>query len=326
MFCHALPVHRSQIGSPAFDTISNIPGLKTCYLTKVPQGFIFSTQNKNIMSAIHTPAIYQKSEEQDHQIIKVHPDIPFPFKVHLDDVLTSAHEVSRHADINHIFNQLSAANPLSSAPRTIFQNKAIGSLLGRMIMGPEAIQIKAYMLSLLNSGTPTAPHSPYDQRLAIPPHFAESLMLKNKNGVLRVTPCQNGIIGYRTQPCGARVFVFLANSSDFFQHTLNTQQDSDLQVYKMDYEGTFPERPRFTLVNTPEECLNHLNVPVNATVQRIINHIELGFRRSGMEALGLQNFSLLADASKDLPGINDYTITPDDLARGAELSHELFGE
>lgn len=298
------------------------------FMTKVPDGLIFSDQNCRFLSALHAPSMYKADDDEEtHEAI---PDstlicqvgvpgkgVPCPFFVSDEKHVTPPNVISRTCPFNHIYTQLTSVKKLDGPPRELFNAKDFGSFTGRMVEGADAALLKRAFLGLHTFFEQSSPDGAgiYNRPLKLLPEISKLLMLNNPEGDVLCERCADGIVGYRTRSKdNGKTVIFIANSDDFHQHAPSSHEAGKVQVFKMDYARKKKKRKvagRITFCTHPNEfsCLSPeahedgVVVHANMTVQDILNHVEHGFRKKELERIGCHLFPHYLDIMENFKNL-----------------------
>ena len=84
-----------------------------------------------------------------YTIVAKRRDAPSAFKLVFHDGYTEPHEISRMSLVDHAIAQVSSSIPLASTSRVIMQSEGLGSLLGQMLSGEDAVLLKRTFMGLI---------------------------------------------------------------------------------------------------------------------------------------------------------------------------------
>ena len=244
------------------------------------------------------------------------------FKVILSNDTCHPHEISRNCTTQHALAQLLAArSPCpQGTPHVVFESPNLGSLSTRILRGNDAHALKTAFLQLIANQAMKG-RGVYNKNITLTPDLCKLLMLKKAKGEVCCDRCADGIVGYRMRNHNKKkTFLFVVNSNDFHADEPVEPENALVQVIKMAYADTSKKGKRFVVVNPDEgeddNCgcgneeeeeedddedgednddgevsyedhlsgiSNNYEIPLNKTVQEILNHVEMGFRKSLLE-------------------------------------------
>ena len=234
-----------------------------------------------------------------HAYVLVHPPervcAPFFLREGHEGVL-SEHEISSFSPIDHMIAQTAAAIPFDhNVPRVIFESPNLGSLKGVMLRGKAAHLVKSNFMKLVQKTD--GGENMYDTPIELTPELSQALMLNNPSGFVCCAKLKNGILGYRERADGGKTFIFVCNSTDFFDERPTDDVDkSTLQLFKMTYADRSVTGPRISIEITGKEYKKppcKYNTPLirrDMTVQDVLNIIEFACRNAMLDHLGCSDY------------------------------------
>ena len=343
--CDAIHTHTTAFFDPT--TLSLIHQTDECSpqhtaLAKLADGYVYyapSLGNKvlSILKVAHMcvppgtpsedvlPISPDGSRSVFYTIVAKRRDAPSAFKLVFHDGYTEPHEISRMSLVDHAIAQVSSSIPLASTSRVIMQSEGLGSLLGQMLSGEDAVLLKRTFMGLIQqSGGASIYNAPIETSRIV----ARLLQLNNLKGQFSLARLRDGLLGYRMRKDGHKAFLFLSNSDDFSSDTPSTMEESRVQVYKMLYTDTSPKGNRiYVNVQSPSVFIQGNNnsilsgnsmyqmgspcplgtpfiQPEAHTVQNVLGIIEGALRRSGRADYNCHDYPklCLANAMKAIKG------------------------
>ena len=307
-YCHNLCVQK-QVAPELADLVKQHTDSddKDLHLWKTSDGYLLTDNKCNVFALIHAKGFhYHESNPKQctgdgHILIVAHPpgSVPPPcsFKAVLHNDVCAPDEISRVSTIEHSMRKMLSAVVYNESPRTVYTSP-MGELVARILSGANAMLVKSCFVSLAaEEGSDV-----YENRLELHPDLSALLMLKSSNGNLRCVPCANGFIGYRIQTADPtkRTLVLLANSSDTGADSMQTGEQSNLQIFKFNYVDCNGAE-RFIVQPTSADCRTPYDVSCTDTVQQILDRAEKVFRDSVSWGSKLHPFEIGANLTSKLP-------------------------
>lgn len=279
------------------------------FMTKTPDCILFTDQNRRFLSVLHSKKMYENEGDPEikHCTLSCQVGIPGkplpdPLLVSLEHGVNQPHVISRMSPYKHVLAQISTIQKLDQAPKELFSSDKLGTFSGRIIKGEHADLLKKAFLGLhehlvQNSG---GEDGVFNRSIKLVPELSDLLMLKNPDGDIHLERLPDGIVGYRKRMSdNGQSFIFVANSDDFHQNNVSPIHESQVQVFKMDYnkKGKAKSNARISFVANQNE-IAHLSdevkengvVHAGMTVQDVLNHIRFAFMKNELENIGCQCF------------------------------------
>ena len=225
----------------------------TILITKTADGMLFHISSR-LIGGMHGKSFFEPESNDPVKLFSLedsHPQTrPFKLVFHGDEC--DVHELSRNAITEHVLAQIMALRPPcpKGTPRVIFQSPNVGTYSSRLITGPAVHALKLSFLQLISKMAQQG-GGVYNRTIKLKPDFSQLLMLKYATGNILCDRCLDGIVGYRIRPHNQKkTFVFVANSNDFHADEPADEEESSLQVMKMDYADTSKEGARIVVRDT----------------------------------------------------------------------------
>ena len=288
-------------------------------ISKTADGMLFHI-NTRLIGGIHGKSFFDQEADDPVKLFSIEDSdqCPKPFNVVFHSDPCEVHELSRHAITEHVLAQIMALKPPcpKGTPRVIFQSPNVGTFSTRLITGPPVHALKLSFLNLISNMAQKG-SGVYNRTIKLKPEFSNLLMLKFATGNILCDRCLDGIVGYRIRPHNQKkTFVFVANSNDFHADEPADEDDSQLQVMKMDYSDTSENGARIVVKDTqddeedpyaaysPEALSNgqddvvqeandddEPSISLNMTVQQINNAVQTFFSDKLLEHHGCHLFT-----------------------------------
>lgn len=305
-YCHNLCVERQVSPELADLAKQHIDDGKDLHIWKTPDGYLLTDKDTNVFALVHAKGFHyhdtnpNKCTGKGHMLIVAHPPnqpCPTPFKAVLHNDICGPHEISRMGTIEHSMRKMLSAVVYTDTPRVVYTSP-LGEMVARILKAQSAILVKSCFVKMASEEGSDM----FDTRLELHPDLANLLMLKSNTGNLRCVPCANGYIGYRVQTADPtkRTLVLLANSSDTGADSVQTGNDSDLQIFKFNYADCNGSE-RFIVQPTAADCNDPYDIACTDTVQEILNRVEKVFRDSVSWGSKLHPFEVGANITCNLP-------------------------
>lgn len=271
-------------------------------LTKFPDGYVAHTPSNVILSLLKdnhlcNPDNVNPHEEQVYAFSLVAPpgqEIQH-FKLVKDHVgVLPPSSITNICSVDHALSKISAAIPLDNNPRILYSSPNMGNLMGYMLQGKDADTLKGTFLKLMAR---TNKIDMYDRPVKLPLETSKLLTLNDPHSPVYIAPLMNGIAGYRkakeNDDSDDNVLMFLANSSDFHHNTPCKVNDSQVQVFKMDYHKDAP-RIYFNSSgkDVPSKCkYGGKHITPNMSVQEALNHMENTISSAYLDHLNIKDYA-----------------------------------